>query len=495
MQALTNQPSTKFTRQEKFLKTWALFQHELLYICWAVMDVALLTPFALVLMNWARYWPPGILFLGLLLVMLLAFNLARLMSALYLPPSSQQVVMAVGLLLIVFFSLRTLLHQPQSLFDLGWIGEFFASLNEPGNVLWQRDVVLFVLVVLMWARGLQMANREFTISRIGLRLRVGGLMIAPLVVWVSNYALLWDTTQFVLLFFLAGLTAVALTRAEQIAQDESGYSASLTPRWLTLIFATGLLIIFMAGIVAALIGKESATAVAGFLSPLWLALTAMVITAVAVIIYLLTPLIIALEWLVAGIQWNWLTQLMLAMQQYAQRIQGQEIELPTAEGEEVIIEGGMSQGGQIITILLAISIILVVALLLGRMYRRATVVGRAAQIGHIPSVALPEDESLMHKLLARLGLWRNWYAAASIRRIYRQMLVVATAVGHPKLDAETPYEYLPTLAKVWPQHQQDTRLITEAYIKVRYGETPETQAELDEILQAWQRLEQVRSEK
>jgi hypothetical protein len=57
------------------------------------------------------------------------------------------------------------------------------------------------------------------------------------------------------------------------------------------------------------------------------------------------------------------------------------------------------------------------------------------------------------------------------------------------MGAETPYEYLPTLARVWPEYAAESRLITEAFIRVRYGEVPETVDELEIIRDAWRRLE------
>lgn len=65
---------------------------------------------------------------------------------------------------------------------------------------------------------------------------------------------------------------------------------------------------------------------------------------------------------------------------------------------------------------------------------------------------------------------------------------VAESFGYPRLEAETPYEYLTSLARVWPQAATETQLITQAYVRVRYGEIPETRAELEQILAAWRTL-------
>jgi hypothetical protein len=42
---------------------------------------------------------------------------------------------------------------------------------------------------------------------------------------------------------------------------------------------------------------------------------------------------------------------------------------------------------------------------------------------------------------------------------------------------------------VWPENAAEARLITDAFIRVRYGELPETAEELEAIRAAWRRLE------
>ncbi len=62
---------------------------------------------------------------------------------------------------------------------------------------------------------------------------------------------------FVLLYFLAGLTAVSLIRAEQVERERSGFAASLSPRWVGTIFATSLLVVATAAILAALLSGDT----------------------------------------------------------------------------------------------------------------------------------------------------------------------------------------------------------------------------------------------
>ena len=68
------------------------------------------------------------------------------------------------------------------------------------------------------------------------------------------------------------------------------------------------------------------------------------------------------------------------------------------------------------------------------------------------------------------------------------MCMAAAQKGYPRAEHETPYEYLATLAKAWPAQGAETTLITEAYNRAHYGELPENEAEMQQILDAWKRL-------
>ena len=475
-------------------RTWGYVQHELLYLTYGLMDVALITPVALALMRWARYWPPGEVLLWLLLIMLLPFNLARLMSALQIPPSRQQSVMAVSLILTIVIVVRSLLHDPQSLFDFRWMAEFYTSLATE-NGLWARDFSIFVLIALMWARGIRLATRSFDVQRIGLRLRVGGLMFAPVAIWFAYQRLLWDVTPFLLLFFVAGLTAIALVRAEEVEQYRSGHSASLSPRWLGVVFAASLLTVFTAGGLAVTISGEPAVAVVGWLAPFWLAVEFAAAVALTTLAYLAVPLLAIVEPILQLLIFALGYLLARVLAQLALVIPAER--LGAAEDVNSLLEGITSAaseigtGGRLIILLLMLALVLLVALIMRRLYQQAILAAGDGQM--IDGDGEGSDETGRgRQLLQRLGFLRHWRTAASIRRIYQQMLRAAAARGFPRVESETPYEYLMTLARLWPENRADSQLITEAYVKIRYGQLPETKAELDAIKGAWQRLERTR---
>jgi hypothetical protein len=471
------------------LTAWGFMQRELIFISWSLMEVSLLTPVVLAIWDWASYWPPGQVALWLMLMMLMSFNLVRLMSLLWLPPATQRNIISVALLLMMVISLPTLLYRPLSLFDLSWLARFYENAGESGRSLWTRDLSVLLLIIFMWWRGIRMAHQGFGIQRAGLRLRIGSLMIAPLVVW-SGSRLTWSVMPFLLLFFLAALVSVTLIRAEQLERDHSGSSVSLKPRWLIVVFIASLMTVFVAGAVATFASGDTALIIASWLTPLWLAFSLTLTTVGNTVGYLAQPLFTILGfiiyWLAEGLR-------RLFTMAFEGGLSLPIFELPTVEATaEVAVDSVETSfdGGKAITLLLLLALVLVVALSLVRLYQHSTLAARRDEARMGDSRQSRERESgLGQRILERLEGWRHWRAAASIRRVYRDMGRAADASGYPRALSETPYEYQKALNEVWPHNQSDSYLITQAYVRIRYGEFPETKAELDEILAAWQRLE------
>lgn len=78
--------------------------------------------------------------------------------------------------------------------------------------------------------------------------------------------------------------------------------------------------------------------------------------------------------------------------------------------------------------------------------------------------------------------------AARIRRIYSQLMELCANLGRPRPGPQTPHEFLPTLQELFPDRVQDLAAITAAYEKVRYGEYPESPAEVEALEAAWKRI-------
>jgi len=472
-------------------QVWGIARQELLYLCWAIMDVAIMAPVALTVMRWGRFWPAGQVTLWLLLLILLPFNLVRVLSSWEVPAKSQQRIVLAALVATLIITWRGLLYAPRPLTDMSWLIEFFGRVGESRDPQWARDLTVFFFVLAAWWRGLRLAQLTPDIYRIGFRLRAGGLLLAPIAYFLHDSGKGWAVTPYVLLYFLAGLTAVGLVRADQIERDRSGFAASLSPGWVASIFAVSLLVVVSAGLLAEAFSGGPATMLSSWLAPLWSALYALAAVSVSTFIYLMTPALNLLTFafaLVADALGSLFAGLGLrfGLENLANTDGLLPFRIPAPdEGESLIALPAPVSRTAILLVMLAVAALL--STLLTRSFLKVNQAPRSKTAAHAQVIGI-EPASLGERILGSLGLLRRWRAAASIRHIYTSMCLAAAVVGYPRSSVETPYEYLATLAEVWPDNPGDSRLITEAFVRVRYGMVPESSAEVEEIRAAWQRL-------
>ena len=82
-----------------------------------------------------------------------------------------------------------------------------------------------------------------------------------------------------------------------------------------------------------------------------------------------------------------------------------------------------------------------------------------------------------------------------VRKTYRQLSAWGAKKGHARNPAQTPYEYLSGLVVWLPERGEDFSLITEQYVRTRYGLSVPTESRLEELRQSWQRIRQTRFKK
>lgn len=102
--------------------------------------------------------------------------------------------------------------------------------------------------------------------------------------------------------------------------------------------------------------------------------------------------------------------------------------------------------------------------------------------------------------LAGLRRARRWLAAARIRRIYALLMDLSAQLNQPRPAARTPLEFLPTLKVLFPGLNAELETITDAYLRVRYGDLPETDEEVKSVEAAWRLVshtghDQIRAQK
>ncbi len=83
-----------------------------------------------------------------------------------------------------------------------------------------------------------------------------------------------------------------------------------------------------------------------------------------------------------------------------------------------------------------------------------------------------------------------------VRELYSRLLQEARDAGFPRKESETPFDYLPTLARQVPSDEGALERITQDYVVERYGEQPVTQQEVGVLNRLWRdilsRIQEIR---
>ncbi len=92
------------------------------------------------------------------------------------------------------------------------------------------------------------------------------------------------------------------------------------------------------------------------------------------------------------------------------------------------------------------------------------------------------------QLIRQFGIGRELHAAATIRRIYAALMVLAAQHGLQRAESQTPLEFLAVMQAEWQSLAEPLAVITNAYVNVHYGQLPEDAAGLNAVKQAWERV-------
>jgi hypothetical protein len=118
--------------------------------------------------------------------------------------------------------------------------------------------------------------------------------------------------------------------------------------------------------------------------------------------------------------------------------------------------------------------------------------------GDLPRLLRASLRRGAQQMLNGLGVLRyidRRKAAARVRRIYAHLLDVSDELGSPRPASRTPLEFLPILGRLFPSLSSELATITHTYVRVRYGQLPETREELEAVESAWLRVRTQAEEK
>ena len=299
----------------------------------------------------------------------------------------------------------------------------------------------------------------------------------------------WPYHHLVFLFFFASLLGIALARAQEVSQQYGGQSP-FDLGWLaTLLTATTVVLLMAAGVTSLLTGET----IGRVLTPV-----------LRVLQILLFVVIYVLAWMAQLV----IEPLLAFLQRYEigralDEIIGEwEVPPPTGDTsniQPVFTPEQLATTRLVVALMAAALALVVVAISLYRL--------RAGSVEPSDEVR----ESVWEGVHLRTGLGKllergqrrlntvtktlsnsylgRAFAALTIRRIYAHMAFLAAKQGYPRARNETPYDYLATLKRAFPESWQEVTQITESYVAVHYGELPEREADLSAVRSAWKRVQ------
>ncbi len=467
MSEIELQPDSQIGSRPLPLKWWpqvAVFLLVIVELCWIspwfrmVMQVTTAAPL----------WKAVLVLGG---IMLAAYGLGLAMEALRLTKNIQ--LAGYGILLAGSLLLAENLLLVKPVFGAA---DSLARLD-PGAVL-----VLF-FVIWMWWRGLSLSQDVLRPIIAWRRFELGLLFFMAYLFITSQIDYYRPGFGVFVLFLFSGLMAVVFARVSYVGINKGSSKNPFDLRWL--VSVSGILGATVA--LSALVGSLLTGQYKLFLDFLAEAIKLLI----AITVFVLGIPGLLASYLISPFM-PWLRQILAKPLQGLLPANGTGVPYPALQPEQEILPLPVT----IQTLCFWALILLVVVVLILRIRRTLALRNRAKSTE--PEVLLKPGEAreiirkalqdALYGLVGRLRPARRLIAAARIRRIYAQLMDLCEQLKFPRPESTTPLEFLPELGELFTTQTEDLRLLTEAYVRVRYGEIPENMAEIEAVESAWQRI-------
>jgi hypothetical protein len=449
----------------------------------SVMELSWLYPWLAILgralTGYEHVLKPGMAF-GLFFLVLVV---AELLNRWRIASRHQRIVVGGLILLTALLMIRTQVYADESLLNLRWIGTSLTNLVRFETAL-SRELFLVLATFVLWWRGLRVSQQLLIADVVGFQFRLGILLLIALLIFQAlSYR--QDMTGWMLSLFSSGLVAIALTRIKESA-PVSQEARRFNVWWLlSLILGAGGTLLF--GLLV------SAILSAGNLLTLWRWIRPVVIVLATIVFYIGFALSYVLALIVTAV----LRLLSQDVPGELQTIFLSPFGLPAGwvQPEEAATPtwGATLQQGVVALILVGLFALLLVAV---RRFRPRFSTGPDVwreSVWSSQEVGQRLLRGLQDGLRQLAGLWskreaRRAYSAATVRQVYASLLALAEERGVPRPLAQTPFEYLPALRETFPLWSVELQTLTGAYVDAHYGRLPDTEAELQALRDAWQRI-------
>ncbi len=479
--------------RSKFVRQWSRLsvRREALYIVRALAEACVLTPwltaFALFYRPVAMMTVASVTFA----VILGVSYLIRGTGALGLGVRMQRAIVLGAILVLSAWGLRHLELASRQWPDLRFLLSTAQALAGFSVLVPASLSILVVAAFLLW-RGLRLAQKPIGVLDASAGFQVG-IVLFTIFLLLGSPGAKSEINPLIVAFFFCQLLTIGLARIEVLGDQPGERRAQFGGWWLATLILSTSAVILVAGLVLGIVMGVGPEYILQLLQPV-LALILIPLSIIAIPILALIGL--ALEWIINAIN---IKQLIATFEAPA----ATSLPMPTPEAgprspvaEFAIQVFGYGKG---LLVLAAVALIIIAIV---------WAAGRAQTRRNAPEDEEHESiwsagrwaERLRRRLeqglkqitgaanvLARFGAG-GLFTAITIRRIYAQMLQLASKRGYPREPARTPYEYMSVLRECFPGHQANIARITEAYVGVHYGELPERSQDLEEIRAAWNQI-------
>ncbi len=436
-----------------------------------LMEVAWVSPLFVAIVPQARRFPLGVVASGIGVTLLAFMLLIRWLGVQEIEAPMYQILLLVLVLLTA----------------LVWLLAFGVNPAHPSELVSKGPALLMVFLFLFWWRAIQLVQRENLFRVVSAEFRQGVLLLLA-----GGLVFIWQIgdsiAPFVILFFAGGLMALAMARMGTKSMVGGHVVQRLGWRGVAAIGVTVLAVLAMSVLVSLAYSAEGFAFLGRLFAP-----------EIHFLDRILTKALYAL--------FKWLGPLMDKLILYFQRL----METLPKEQRPVIQTPSIGVGGQTtsskllgmmqtlkfvcggILVLLALALLALWVEKLGRREKRG--MPRASE--ELLSTPLGTGGALgkgwerirnLFNLVRQYGVGRELLDAISVHNIYANVERLAARRGLPRRPAETPYEYLPRLATVFPGHDEALQHITEAYVRVQYGGRVVSGDDLDRLRAEWEAL-------
>jgi hypothetical protein len=462
-------------------------------LCWAVPAF------------WALTWnivphPPLLLWLGMLALMLGLFFFYRALVSANLVLRLQQGLLVTGLVLCIGLVLRFHVLAGSGLGAADWLLMPFRNVGVAPSKVPLSWVTIMVLIYL-WVRAIHLANRSLSAEQVGFSFRSGVVILVVVALLVQVFTAL-DASGFVIAYFFFALVAVALARVEEVSRLPNSTRVPFSSFWIGSTVGAVAVLVVLGMAVALFLTGGGLERLLRLLAPL-LHLVQIVVAGVGML------LVMFIEWLLGLFSLD-LGELGAQLREALSQLELMEPPPPMPPPESgdqawLIISRVLQV---LVTVVLPVIIVSSILVFTWRRMRqrsreeggeesRESLLSAGVVANSLQSFLQDGLQRLgeLAGLVRRFGPGARFLAAVSIRRIYSNMVQMATDAGYPRDKTQTPYEYLAALREAFPASETEFTTITEAYVNAHYGQVPDSYEELQRIRDCWERARSRESSK